>query len=96
MCANYIAPDFVQPFRGARLRQGGSARFVAVVAADPVPNVLVWTKDGQVLPHDEDKHEQYFCPATGEIGLIIHAFGPGDEGSYTCRYSLTQRSSHYR
>ena len=37
----WSVPEFVRSFQGVRLQQGGDARFEAVLAGNPLPEVFV-------------------------------------------------------
>jgi len=75
-------PYFIIALEPIKVMDGEKARFCALVAGSPKPEVS-WLHDGKLVKENPDFHLTYNQP-TGSVGLEILEVFPQDGGLYEC------------
>jgi len=78
-------PYFVIALEPLKVMDGEKARFCALVAGSPKPDIS-WLHDGKVVKENPDFHLTY-NKQTGSIVLEIAEVFPQDGGRYECKAS---------
>lgn len=77
-----IPPYFVIALEPVKVMDGETARFCALVAGSPKPEIS-WIHDGKLVKENPDFHLIY-NKQTGSVGLEIQEVFPQDGGHYEC------------
>jgi len=77
-----IPPYFVIALEPLKVMDGENAKFCALVAGSPKPEIS-WLHDGKVVKENPDFHLTY-NQLTGSVGLEIAEVFPQDGGRYEC------------
>ena len=76
-----VAPQFTEKLHSQRVREGGSARFVARVGGNPVPDVM-WYREGVKITSSAD----FMISVQDDVHtLVISEVFREDAGKFTAR-----------
>lgn len=81
---NEIAPDFIEPLKAQRAKEGEEVHMECKVTGVPAPDIR-WFKDGEQLK--PSTHIEMEAEGDGSLRLIVHQAKMEDLGEYRCEAS---------